>query len=54
MEKIKKFIWSSSIEVDDFEDGWKSVIKEFNLEDHVWLSDMYDMRESWIPAYFRD
>ncbi|KAK1387727.1 hypothetical protein POM88_015905 [Heracleum sosnowskyi] len=54
MEKIKKYIWSSVIEPDEFEQGWKEVMKEFKLEEHVWLSEMYDMRESWIPAYFRD
>ncbi|KAK1368549.1 hypothetical protein POM88_034641 [Heracleum sosnowskyi] len=54
IEKIKKYIWSSVIEPDEFEQGWKEVIKEFKLEEHVWLSKMYDMRQSWIPAYFRD
>ncbi|KAK1359719.1 hypothetical protein POM88_044193 [Heracleum sosnowskyi] len=54
MEKIKKYIWSSVIEPDEFEQGWKEVMMEFKLEEHVWLSEMYDMRESWIPAYFRD
>lgn len=54
MEKIKKYIWSSTIDPEEFEEGWNSVMKEFKLEKHVWLSQMYDMRESWIPAYFRD
>ncbi|KAK1353767.1 hypothetical protein POM88_052132 [Heracleum sosnowskyi] len=54
MEKIKKYLWSSIIEPDEFEQGWKEVIKEFKLKEHVWLSEMYDMRQSWIPAYFRD
>nr|XP_017246872.1 PREDICTED: protein FAR1-RELATED SEQUENCE 9-like [Daucus carota subsp. sativus] len=51
---MKNVIWSSTIEAAEFEEGWKSVIKEFELEDNRWLTDMYDMRESWIPAYFRD
>lgn len=54
MEKIKKYIWSSTIDPEEFEEGWNSVMKEFKLEKHAWLSKMYDMRESWIPAYFRD
>ena len=54
MEKIKKYIWSSTIEPAEFEEGWKSVMDEFKLEDHAWLSYLYAMRESWIPAYFRD
>jgi hypothetical protein len=29
-------------------------VSEFNLEDNKWLSDMFNLREKWIPAYFRD
>ena len=54
MEKLKKFIWSPILEIDEFERGWEAVIKEFKLEGNQWLSHMYDIRTSWIPAYFRD
>ena len=27
---------------------------EYNLVDHPWFSQMFEMRELWIPAYFRD
>ncbi|XP_063948184.1 protein FAR1-RELATED SEQUENCE 5-like [Daucus carota subsp. sativus] len=54
MEKMKTYIWSSNLEIDEFESGWKAVIGEFKLEHNKWLSDMYDIRKSWIPAYFRD
>ncbi|XP_074347306.1 uncharacterized protein LOC141686151 [Apium graveolens] len=52
MEKMKKFIWSSIIEPDEFESGWLSVMKEFKLEGNKWLGKMYSVRKSWIPAYF--
>lgn len=54
MEKMKKYIWSSNIEIEEFERGWEAVIKEFKLEDNKWLKDMYGIRASWIPAFFRD
>ncbi|XP_063941511.1 protein FAR1-RELATED SEQUENCE 5-like [Daucus carota subsp. sativus] len=54
MEKMKKYIWSSSIEIEEFERGWEAVVKEFKLEDNKWLKDMYGIRASWIPAFFRD
>lgn len=54
MDKMKSYIWSSNIEVSEFEEGWASVLKEFNLEGNKWLSAMYDIRDFWIPAYFRD
>ncbi|XP_074356137.1 protein FAR1-RELATED SEQUENCE 5-like [Apium graveolens] len=30
------------------------VLKEFKLDEHNWLSDMYSIRSSWIPSFFRD
>lgn len=54
MEKMKKYIWSSVIEIDEFVSGWEAVMKEFNLENNKWLQDMFALRSSWIPAYFRD
>lgn len=30
------------------------MIDEFDLGNNDWLCDMYDMREMWISAYFRD
>ncbi|KAK1359525.1 hypothetical protein POM88_043999 [Heracleum sosnowskyi] len=32
MEKMKKYIWSSTLEPAEFEKGWTSVLKEFKLE----------------------
>ncbi|KAK1368572.1 hypothetical protein POM88_034664 [Heracleum sosnowskyi] len=54
MEKMKIYIWSSNIDIDEFERGWEAVIKEFKLEGNKWLADMYEIRSSWIPAFFRD
>ncbi|KAK1400807.1 hypothetical protein POM88_000412 [Heracleum sosnowskyi] len=54
MEKMKTYIWSSIIEIDEFEAGWIAIINEFKLEDNKWLSDMYAIRSCWIPAYFRN
>ncbi|WOG86405.1 hypothetical protein DCAR_0205609 [Daucus carota subsp. sativus] len=54
MEKMKTYIWSSNLEIDEFKSGWKAVIEEFKLEDNKWLSDMYEIRKSWIRSYFRD
>ncbi|XP_074346790.1 uncharacterized protein LOC141685597 [Apium graveolens] len=54
MEKIKTYIWSSIIETEEFESKWERVIKEFNLENNKWLQDMYALKASWIPAFFRN
>ena len=54
MKKLNKFVWSSHITVAEFEEGWASVLKEFQLSEHIWLNELYAMRKSWIPAFFRD
>jgi zinc finger SWIM domain-containing protein 3 len=30
------------------------MISEFGLQDNAWFAKRYDLRQSWIPAYFRD
>ncbi|XP_074356122.1 protein FAR1-RELATED SEQUENCE 3-like [Apium graveolens] len=54
MEKMKTYIWSSILETDEFERGWTEVLKEFKLYEHKWISDMYSIRSSLIPSFFRD
>ena len=27
---------------------------DFGLQSNAWLSQMYDIRDMWIPAYFKD
>ncbi|KAK9682662.1 hypothetical protein RND81_10G087800 [Saponaria officinalis] len=36
------------------EESFVWVITEFGLDDNRWLSTMFDIKEYWIPAYFRD
>ncbi|XP_021848179.2 protein FAR1-RELATED SEQUENCE 5-like [Spinacia oleracea] len=54
LQKISKAVWSVEIEPTEFEERWAKVISEFKLENHDWLLQIYDKREMWIPAYFRD
>ncbi|XP_074362532.1 protein FAR1-RELATED SEQUENCE 5-like [Apium graveolens] len=36
MEKMKMYIWSPVIKIEEFERGWETVLKEFNLEISGW------------------
>ncbi|KAK1388656.1 hypothetical protein POM88_016834 [Heracleum sosnowskyi] len=54
MDKLNKFVWSDHVTPTEFEDGWNEVISEFGLSDNKWLHEMFDLRKSWIPAYFND
>ncbi|KAK1419299.1 hypothetical protein QVD17_28464 [Tagetes erecta] len=52
-KRICDIVWTDSLSPDEFEVGWHSVIQDFDLSDNNWLADIYDMRESWIPTYYR-
>ncbi|XP_022005062.1 protein FAR-RED IMPAIRED RESPONSE 1-like [Helianthus annuus] len=52
-ERICGVVWTDILTPEEFESEWETVIAEFNLEDNDWLSDIFALRESWIPAYYR-
>ncbi|KAM3276618.1 hypothetical protein ACQJBY_044809 [Aegilops geniculata] len=50
-DRLKHCVWNSETPA-EFEDKWKSFIMEFKLEDHGWFAKRYELRATWIPAYF--
>ena len=52
-KELDDVIWDENIEPDEFEAHWLEVIQKFNMTEHVWLNGLYDLKELWIPAYFR-
>ncbi|XP_076896330.1 protein FAR1-RELATED SEQUENCE 5-like [Bidens hawaiensis] len=52
--RVNKLVWNVFIKPDTFESRWHDLIDEFNLTENKWLKDMFAIRESWVPAYFRD
>lgn len=54
VEKLKAAVYSDHLTPSQFEEGWNAVIAEYNLESNTWLSEMFNIRNQWIPAYFSD
>ncbi|XP_022014754.1 protein FAR1-RELATED SEQUENCE 5-like [Helianthus annuus] len=52
-ERISGVVWTDILTPEEFKSEWEVVIGEFNLADNDWLSDIFALRESWIPAYYR-
>ncbi|XP_076945350.1 protein FAR-RED IMPAIRED RESPONSE 1-like [Bidens hawaiensis] len=52
--KICDIVWTDAISQSDFETQWKLIMKEYDLETNKWLSDMFEMKYDWIPAYYMD
>ncbi|KAK9704712.1 hypothetical protein RND81_07G006700 [Saponaria officinalis] len=54
LSRLSGIVWNKELDPTEFDNKWNEVITEFGLEDNRWLSTMFDMKEYWIPAYFRD
>ncbi|CAH9129727.1 unnamed protein product [Cuscuta epithymum] len=54
MSKLNYVVWSHYLEPEVFEKKWMSIMDEFGLQNHVWLTNLYEIRWDWIPSYFRD
>ncbi|CAK8532881.1 unnamed protein product [Lathyrus sativus] len=50
---LKSCVWGSETP-NEFKATWKSIMTKFDLENNDWLSHMFDIRDMWIPAYFKD
>nr|GEV91488.1 hypothetical protein [Tanacetum cinerariifolium] len=53
-EKLNKIVWNMYIGPEEFEYRWGKLMEEFNLVNHKWLTMMFNIRSTWIPAYFID
>ncbi|KAH6782329.1 hypothetical protein C2S51_007622 [Perilla frutescens var. frutescens] len=53
-KRLNSIVWSNCINITDFELIWKEIMVEFGLADDSWFKSLYDIREDWVPAYFRD
>ncbi|KAJ4772805.1 Protein phosphatase 2C [Rhynchospora pubera] len=47
---IRSVVWGSTTE-EQFESRWKSTITQYSLQDNGWLTEMFEMRVKWVPAY---
>ncbi|KAJ3695466.1 hypothetical protein LUZ60_000843 [Juncus effusus] len=38
----------------EFNDTWKTILEEYNLQDHDWLTDLYNLRDKWSSILHKD
>ncbi|XP_021974693.1 protein FAR1-RELATED SEQUENCE 5-like [Helianthus annuus] len=53
-KRLCAIVWTDSILPDKFESEWATIINYFNLVDHEWLQSVYQIRDTWIPVYYRE
>ncbi|XP_019180274.1 PREDICTED: protein FAR1-RELATED SEQUENCE 5-like [Ipomoea nil] len=51
---LNSTVWDDTLTIEEFESKWKTVMKQYNLEEHRWFTQLYEARASWIPAYFHN
>ncbi|KAI3720290.1 hypothetical protein L6452_21205 [Arctium lappa] len=51
---INKLVWNVKICPEEFESQWKSMIENYGLLGDKWFDYMYEIRRSWIPAFYKD
>ncbi|XP_019176456.1 PREDICTED: protein FAR1-RELATED SEQUENCE 5-like [Ipomoea nil] len=51
---LNSTVWDDTLTTDEFKRKWETIMKDYNLKDHRWFTQLYEARASWIPAYFND
>ena len=51
--RFKSCVYNSETPI-EFEQERQSIINDFGLQNNAWLSQLYDIRDMWIYAYFID
>ncbi|XP_076933309.1 protein FAR1-RELATED SEQUENCE 5-like [Bidens hawaiensis] len=52
--RLHLLVWNMFITPDTFESTWHYLIEKFGLQDNEWLNNMFEIRDRWVPAYFRE
>ncbi|KAK9676159.1 hypothetical protein RND81_11G058400 [Saponaria officinalis] len=53
-KRLNCCVWSNNLDANDFEEAWSNIMINYELIDHPWFTLLFEMREEWIPAYFKD
>nr|BAB33151.1 hypothetical protein [Carthamus tinctorius] len=49
-----KMIWNLHLGPAEFDNKWEEFLDLYGLTGVSWFNHMYEIRESWIPAFFKD
>ncbi|KAM0824835.1 hypothetical protein ACQ4PT_069944 [Festuca glaucescens] len=49
-----RHVIKNSFTVEEFEEGWISVLERYDVSSNKHLLDLWEIRTHWVPAYFMD
>ncbi|KAG6494072.1 hypothetical protein ZIOFF_049091 [Zingiber officinale] len=50
--EFKKCV-NESETVEEFDSCWRSLLSRYNLEDNMWLQELYAIQQKWVPLFYR-
>lgn len=53
MKHLHKLVINTYVSPDEFEESWQKLIYGCKLDENKRLHEMFEIRERWIPAYFK-
>ncbi|XP_024978997.1 protein FAR1-RELATED SEQUENCE 5-like [Cynara cardunculus var. scolymus] len=54
VSEFNKLVWNVYLGLNEFEMQWNNLINFNGLSGDPWFDELYNIRESWIPAYYKD
>ncbi|GKA70797.1 FAR1 DNA binding domain, zinc finger, SWIM-type, MULE transposase domain containing protein [Tanacetum coccineum] len=51
-ERFSKLMWNMFMEPLEFEGKWSKLVEDLGLQNHKWITKMFDLRHMWLPTYF--
>ncbi|XP_024966057.1 protein FAR1-RELATED SEQUENCE 5-like [Cynara cardunculus var. scolymus] len=54
VSEFNKLVWNVHLAPDEFEMKWLNMVDSYDLRGDSWFDELYEIRESWIPTYYKD
>ncbi|XP_024984090.1 protein FAR1-RELATED SEQUENCE 5-like [Cynara cardunculus var. scolymus] len=54
VSEFNKLVWNVHLGPNEFEMQWNNLINFYGLRGDPWFDELYEIKESWIPTYYKD